>query len=268
MDPHELPPEPHPVARLLDLTGTVAFVTGSGRGIGAAIAVRLADAGAAVVVAARTADEAPGSTVARIRSRGGTARAIAVDVTDETQVGAAIEAAVGSFGRLDTLVNCAGIQPVTPLAEQSAEAWDAVIATNLRSVFLCTRAAARIFVAQGTGGAIVNVASIEGLQPTGGHSHYAVSKAGMLMHTRAAALELGRHGIRVNAVSPGLIWRSDLEQTWPDGVRRWLAHVPLGRLGEPDDVADAVLYLVSPMARFVSGANLVVDGGALAHPTW
>ena len=88
------------------------------------------------------------------------------------------------------------------------------------------------------------------------------------MHTRAAALELGMHGIRVNSVSPGLTWNAALERDWPDGVRRWLAHVPLGRLGLPDDVADAVLFLASPMARFVTGANLVVDGGMLAHPTW
>ncbi len=150
----------------------------------------------------------------------------------------------------------------------SADDWDALFATNARGVFLCTREAARVFVAQGGSGVVVNVASIEGLQPAWGHSHYSASKAAVIMHTRAAALELGAHGIRVNAVSPGLVWGPDLEQGWPDGIRRWLAHVPLGRMGRPDDVADAVLYLASPMARFVSGINLVVDGGILTHPTW
>ena len=268
MAPAVPPFEPPQVDRLIDLAGSVALVTGATRGIGAAIAVRLAEAGAAVAVAARSAGEAPGSTVARIGERGGRAIAVALDVTAEAQVRPAIDAAVATLGRLDILVNCAGIQPVRQLTEQSVEEWDAMLATNLRGVFLCTREAARVFIAQDGGGAIVNVASIEGLQPARAHSHYAASKAGVLMHTRAAALELGKHGIRVNSVSPGLTWNPGLERTWPDGVGRWLAHAPLGRLGLPDDVADAVLFLASPMARFVTGANLVVDGGMLAHPVW
>ncbi len=260
--------EPPPVGRLLDLTGTVAIVTGASRGIGAGIADRLAQAGADVAVAARAADDGPGSSVARIRALRRRAVPLRLDVTDEAQVAAAMDATVDALGRLDILVNCAGVQPVSPLAESTADEWDSMFATNARGVFLCTREAARVFVAQGGGGAIVNVASIEGLQPAWGHSHYSASKAGVIIHTRAAALELGAYGIRVNAVSPGLVWSPDLERAWPDGVRRWLAHVPLGRLGRPDDVADAVLYLASPMARFVSGINLVVDGGILAHPTW
>ena len=267
MAPAEPPVEPQ-VDSLLDLSGSVALVTGASRGIGAGIAVRLAEAGAAVAVAARSADEGPGSTVARIRERGGSALALAVDVADEAQVVRAVDATVAALGRLDILVNCAGIQPTRALADQSVEDWDAMHSTNLRGVFLCTREAARVFVPQGRGGAIVNVASIEGLQPAWAHSHYAASKAGVVMHTRAAALELGGHGIRVNSVSPGLIWNPDLERTWPEGVGRWLAHVPLDRLGQPDDVSDAVLFLASPMARFVTGANLVVDGGVLAHSTW
>jgi NAD(P)-dependent dehydrogenase (short-subunit alcohol dehydrogenase family) len=260
--------EPPPVGRLLDLADTVAIVTGASRGIGASIAERLAQAGADVAVAARAADDGPGSTVARIRALGRRAVPIRLDVTDEAQVVAAMDASVDALGRLDILVNCAGVQPVRPLAELSADEWDSMFATNARGVFLCTREATRAFVAQGGGGAVVNVASIEGLQPSWGHSHYSASKAGVITYSRAAALELGAHGIRVNSVSPGLIWSPDLERAWPDGVRRWLAHVPLGRLGRPDDVADAVLYLASPMARFVSGINLVVDGGILAHPTW
>ena len=123
-------------------------------------------------------------------------------------------------------------------------------------------------MAAGRPGAIVNIASIEGLQPADGHSHYAASKAAVLMHTRAAALELGRHGIRVNAVAPGLIERVDLAADWPDGVRRWQSACPLGRLGQPDDVADAVLFLASDAARWITGATLVVDGGMLTRSTW
>jgi NAD(P)-dependent dehydrogenase (short-subunit alcohol dehydrogenase family) len=259
---------PLSVDRLVDLAGTVAIVTGASRGIGAGIAERLAQAGADVAVGARAADDRPGSTVARIRALGRRAVPVRLDVRDAAQVTAAMDATVDTLGRLDILVNCAGVQPTSPLTNLSEEDWDALFATNARGVFLCTREAARVFVAQGGSGAVVNVASIEGLQPAWGHSHYSASKAAVIMHTRAAALELGAHGIRVNAVSPGLIWSPDLEQAWPEGVRRWLAHVPLGRLGRPDDVADAVLYLASPMARFVSGINLVVDGGILAHPTW
>ena len=129
-----------------------------------------------------------------------------------------------------------------------------------------TRAAAALMV---DGGAIVNIASIEGLQPAFDHSHYAASKAAVIMHTRAAALELGRRGVRVNCVSPGLIdVEGGLEHAWPSGVERWHAAAPLHRLGRPDDVADAVLFLASDAARWITGANLVVDGGVLAHNTW
>ena len=118
------------------------------------------------------------------------------------------------------------------------------------------------------GGAVVNVASVEAHQPAIGHGHYAVSKAGLIMLTRAAALEYGPDGIRVNSVSPGLIDDGTLAERWPDGVERWLAAAPLRRIGTPGDVADAVTFLVSPMARWVTGADLVVDGGILAVPTW
>jgi len=121
---------------------------------------------------------------------------------------------------------------------------------------------------RGDGGAIVNIASIEGLQPAFDHSHYAASKAAVIMHTRAAALELGRAGIRVNSVSPGVIEAPGIEESWPEGVARWRAAAPLERLGHPSDVADAVLFLVSPAARWITGANLVVDGGVLARNTW
>ena len=264
----DAPREPPPIGSLLDLRQRVALVTGASRGIGAEIAVRLAEAGADVAVSARTIDAGPGSTAARITALGRRAFPIPLDVSDGEQVAGAVDAVVDALGSLDILVNCAGAQPVRGLLEQSAGDWDEMESTNLRGVVACTREAARVFVARGTGGAVVNIASIEGMQPAWGHSHYSATKAGVIMHTRAAALELGRYGIRVNAVSPGVIWRPGLDQSWPDGVRRWLEHVPLGRLGGPDDVADAVLYLVSPMARFVSGANLVVDGGILAHPTW
>jgi NAD(P)-dependent dehydrogenase (short-subunit alcohol dehydrogenase family) len=120
-------------------------------------------------------------------------------------------------------------------------------------------------IAQGQGGAIVNVTSIEAENPAPAHSHYNAAKAGAAMHTRAAAQELGPHGIRVNAVAPGLVWREGLDEAWPDGVARYLNAAPLGRLGQPEDVADACLFLASPAARWITGASLTVDGGVMTR---
>jgi NAD(P)-dependent dehydrogenase (short-subunit alcohol dehydrogenase family) len=147
----------------------------------------------------------------------------------------------------------------------TASQWDEVIDANLRTSFLCTQAAARQMVRQGGEGAIVNVASIEGTHPAPGHSHYNAAKAGVLMHTRAAAQELATHGIRVNAVAPGLIWREGIEEAWPEGVERWTRAAPLRRLGRPEDVADACLFLASAGARWITGATLTVDGGVTTH---
>lgn len=172
------------------------------------------------------------------------------------------------LGAIDVLVNNAGSYPLHPLVDASAEDWKAVVETNLLSVHLATQAAARRMIASGTAGAIVNVASIEGLQPAPGHSHYVAAKSGVLAYTRSAALELGPHGIRVNAVSPGLVWREGIEEAWPEGVASFRARAPLGRLGRPEEVAEACLFLSSSRASFITGANLVVDGGVLAAPAF
>ena len=157
------------------------------------------------------------------------------------------------------------MQPVAELVAIDDDELDAVVRGNLTTVHSCTRAAARHMP---DGGAIVNVASIEGLHPAAGHVHYGAAKAGVIAHTRGAAIELGPAGIRVNAVAPGLIERAGLAEAWPDGVARWDAACPLGRLGQPEDVADACLFLLSDAARWITGAVLVVDGGVLAAPTW
>jgi 3-oxoacyl-[acyl-carrier protein] reductase len=247
---------PPPVASLLDLDGLVAIVTGASGNIGAGIARRLHEAGASVVVHGRKVP----AVAAELGQR---AASVTGDV--ERDAAAICAAAVEAFGRLDVVVNNAGIQPVAPLMELGNAEVAEMLRINVAGVAAMTReAAARM----PSGGAIVNIGSIEGLQPAIVHSHYAASKAAVIMHTRAAALELGPQGIRVNCVSPGLIDAPGFEEAWPEGLARWRAAAPLHRLGTPLDVADAVLFLASPAARWVSGANLVVDGGVLAHNTW
>ncbi len=257
-------PQAPPVDTLLDYTGRVVLVTGAGSGLGTGVARRFAEAGAAVVAGYRSSSGGAREVVASIEKAGGRALAVQADVTVEREVGALLERSVRELGRLDAVINNAGTYPMTPLVEMSEDDWRLTVDANLTSVFLVTREAGRRMIAQGEGGAIVNVASVEGYHPAPAHSHYATAKAGVLMHTRAAALELGRHGIRVNSVSPGVIWRQGIEDAWPDGVERWRAAAPLGRLGRAEDVADACLFLASPAARWITGADLKVDGGVMA----
>ena len=253
------------VRDLLDFSGKVALVTGSGSGLGAGIAARFAEAGATVVVHFHTSAAGAEALAARIAAAGGHALALGADLTRAEEVARLVETVAERCGRLDVLVNNAGSYPSTPALEMTPEQWDGVIAANLRSAFLAAQAAARRMVAQGAGGAIVNITSIEAENPAPGHSHYNAAKAGVLQLTRALAAELGAHAIRVNAVAPGLIWRAGIEQSWPDGVARWQRTAPLTRLGRPEDVADACLFLASPAARWITGASLTVDGGVMTH---
>ncbi len=245
------------VHHLLSLAGETILVTGASGNIGRGIARRLAEAGARVVI--------------HYHRDGTSARSLATELNAD----APLQADLGDEADVDSLlskaqptmvVNNAATQPVEPLAGMRIDAWRKVLAANLDGAFLVTQRAAAAW--GDDGGAIVNVASIEGSDPASGHAHYATSKAGLLMLTRAAALEYGVRGIRVNAVSPGLIDRDGLAEAWPDGVARWLERAPLGCLGTPQDVADAVLFLLSPAARWISGTNLLVDGGMSAQSRW
>ena len=249
---------------LLDLTGRVAIVTGASQGIGAAIARRFATAGARVVVHYRR-DRQGGSHVVRAITRaGGKAVAIHADLDSEGAVAAFFAEADDRLGSVDILVNNAGQNfPLHPLADISLDEWRAMFRDNLESMFLCTQAAAAVMRTRG-GGAIVNIASISATNPATDHSHYNSAKAGVVTFTRSCAQELGPFGIRVNAVSPGLIHKKGIEKAWPEGVGRWRSRAPLRRLGEPEDIADACLFLASPAARWISGQNLAVDGGMLA----
>jgi 3-oxoacyl-[acyl-carrier protein] reductase len=257
-----------PVASLLDLTGKVALITGSSSGIGGGIARRLAEAGAAVALHYRGDRSGAERAAAEIGKGAGSAVAVHAELTDATEVDAALQTVTGVLGPVDILVNNAARQTHSTVRDMSFAEWQAMLQTNLDAVFLVTKAVIDRMIARGQGGAIVNIASIEGLHPAVTHGHYATSKAGLIMFTRALALEFGRHGIRANTVSPGVIRRDGIEAAWPEGVKRWMDAVPLGRMGEDEDVADAVLFLAAPASRFITGANLVVDGGITARPAF
>jgi len=254
---------PPDVRSLLDLTGRVAIVTGASGNVGGGIARRLHEAGASVVVHASGRLDAAEVLAAELGDRAAT---VAGDV--QSDAAAICRRAIDAFGGLDVVVNNAGIQPVASLMSIGPDAAAEMLRVNVGGVIAITREAAAVMVGRAAGGAIVNVSSIEGLQPAFDHSHYAASKAAVIMHTRAAALELGPKGVRVNCVSPGLIDVDGLAEAWPEGVARWHAAAPLRRLGQPADVADAVLFLASDAARWITGANLVVDGGVLTRNTW
>ncbi len=255
----------HEPDRQLDFAGRVVLVTGAGSGIGSGIARRFGEAGATVAVHYHRSEEGARETAAAIEAEGGRALVLAADLTRRQEVEGLLSAVVRELGGLDVLVNNAGIYPLSPLLEMRDEEWDAVVDANLRATFLCTQAAARHMRDSSRRGAIVNIASIEAHHPAPHHSHYDAAKAAVVMHARSAAQELGPHGIRVNVVSPGLIGREGLDQAWPEGVARYLAAAPLGRLGRPEDVADACLFLASPLAGWITGAELVVDGGVMSH---
>ena len=256
------------VSDLLDLRGKVALVTGASGGIGRGVATRLSEAGAAVAVHYRSGRKDAEALASALRDKGRKSLSVQAELTDPRLVETALRAITEELGAVDILVNNAARQTHAGFEEMSLDEWRAMMATNLEAVFIVTRAVVAGMIARGSGGAIVNVASIEGLQPAPTHGHYAVSKAGLIMFTRAAALQYGKHGVRVNTVSPGLIRRDGIEQAWPEGVARWMKAAPLGRMGEDEDVADAVLFLASEASRWITGANLVVDGGVTSTPAF
>jgi len=238
----------------IDLTGSVVLVAGASGGIGFGIADRFAEAGATVV-------------------RHGFRTASTVDVTadlagDPAGAAVVVDTVIARHGRLDAVVNAAGLQGVATLADVSEDEWRATLDANVTAAHRLTRALAAHLAARGTGGAIVHLASIEGHHPAPAHGHYAVSKAALLMYAKAAATEFGPIGLRVNTVSPGLIDRPGLDADWPEGVARWRAASPLGCLGTPRDVADACLFLCCGLASWITGTDLAVDGGVLAGSAW
>lgn len=243
-----------------DLSGRVALVTGASRGLGRAIAIHLARAGADVAVNYLHSAERAAEVVDVIKEAGGRAEAFRADVSDFKEATDLVERTVEQFGRLDILVNNAGITKDGLLLRLKEEDWDQVLATNLKSLFNCTKAASRIMLKQ-RHGRIINISSVIGLLGNAGQTNYAAAKAGIIGFTKAAARELGSRGITVNAVAPGFII-SEMTEHLPDETRNdYLSRIPLGRFGEPDDVARAVLFLASDDAAYITGVTLAVDGG-------
>ncbi|MFG2139221.1 SDR family NAD(P)-dependent oxidoreductase [Streptomyces sp. NPDC048650] len=249
-----------------DLTGQVVLVTGAAGTIGRGVALRFAAAGAAVVAHYRTAADAARALVKQIESGGGSALALSADLAAEEECHRLVTEAAAWRGRLTALVNNAGVQPTQELPGMTLADWRAVADLNVHSVVACTQAAAAVL--REGGGSVTHIASIEAHRPAPHHAHYSAAKAAVVMHARSAALEYGPYGIRVNSVSPGLIARPGIENDWPEGVRRWQEAAPAGRLGRPDDVGDACVFLASPMASWITGHDLVVDGGVSARPGW
>lgn len=249
--------------KLLDFSGKTVIVTGASQGIGAGIAGRFAEAGANVLVHYRGSEAGANAVVEKIIKNGGKALAMQAELSSEEGSNALIAQSLQAFGGLDVIINNAGTFPNKSLLEMRLDDWQAMYRANVETAMLCTQAAARHMKECG-GGAIVNMASTSALNPGADHSHYNSAKAAVIMLTRSAAQELGPYNIRVNVVSPGLIARPGLEEQWPDGVARWQNKSPLGRMGEPEDVADACLFLASAAARWISGQNLVLDGGMLS----
>ena len=241
-----------------ELTGRVALVTGASRGIGEAVARRLAAAGATVVAGAREAHARP--VAEGIAASGGTAEAVTLDVTDAASVTAAVRLALDRFGCVDILVNNAGIVRDQLLMRMKADEWNAVMATNLTAAFVCTQAVLRPMIKQ-RWGRVINIGSVVGQLGNSGQVNYAASKAGLIGFSKALAREVASRGITVNVVAPGMI-ATDMTADLDVRAREAMAEqIPLGRLGAPEDVAGAVWFLASNEASYITGQVVGVNGG-------
>jgi 3-oxoacyl-[acyl-carrier protein] reductase len=243
---------------MFDLTGKIAIVTGASRGIGRGIATRLAAQGATVIAAARSDNAA--STAAEITAAGGRAEAASADVTDAAAVEAMVDGVLARHGRIDVLVNNAGIAKDQLLLRLKREDWDAVIATNLTSAFICSQAVLRPMIKQ-RAGRIIMISSVVGQSGNAGQANYAASKAGLIGFAKSLAREVGSRNITVNAITPGLVQTEMTKAITEKAHEQWAASVPLGRAGTVADVAAAVCFLASDEAGYITGQVLAVNGG-------
>lgn len=262
-----------PITKLLDLSGKTAIVTGA-VGIGFGIAYRLAEAGVNIVIASYIKEETKEST-SKLEAQGFKAKAVVTDVSKEEDVKRMVEETINTFGGMDILVNNAGIYPSTPLSKMTVSDFDKVLAVNLKGVFLCTKFVSEQMIKQGKGGKIINITSIDALHPSSaGLAHYDASKHGVWGFTKNVALELAPHKIWVNAIAPGGILTPGVQKLQkdtpiPQGVdmqkllEGFLAKIPMHRLGEPDEIGKVALFLASDMSSYMTGSQIIVDGGVL-----
>lgn len=270
-----------PVSQLLNLSGKTAIVTGGALGIGFGISYRLAEAGANVMIANRT-EEDSAKAVTELAAKGFKVNSIKTDVSIEEDVKRMVDETASSFGTIDILVNNAGIYPSIPVSKMTLEDFEKVLDVNLKGVFLCTKYVSEQMIKQGNamptgrqGGKIINITSIDALHPSSiGLAHYDASKHGVWGFTKNVALELAPHKIWVNAIAPGGILTPGIKKLQtslpvPQGVdmnklmETFLAKIPMTRLGEPDEIGKVALFLASDMSSYMTGAQIVVDGGVL-----
>lgn len=249
------------------LQGQTALVTGASRGIGKEIALELARNGCRVAINYYNDPASVDATMAEIRALDPEALALEADIRSNAQVAAMFEKVIAAFGRLDLLVNNAGVQTWKPLLDVTEEEWDLVIDTNLKGCFLCTQQAARYMKGQG-GGSIVNLGSGCNKLAFPSLVAYTASKGGIEMFTKEAAVELGRYGIRVNCIAPGSIESERTRQEDPDYAGTWSKLTPLGRVGTAADIAPTVVFLASKGASFISGQTIWIDGGLFTQAPW
>jgi len=253
---------------LLSLSGKTAIVTGGSLGIGYAISYRLAEAGANVMIANRNDDEGK-KAASELVAKGWKAQSIKADVSNEEDVKQVVTQTVSAFGSIDILVNCAGIYPFSPLADMTSELFDKVIAVNLRGVFLTVKYVSEQMKVQGKGGKIINITSVDALHPAMvGLSHYDASKHGVWGFTKNVALELAKYNIWVNAVAPGSVFTPGASQGKLTSAERNpepqpFDKAPMRRTGTPDDIGKVTLFLASDMSSYMTGSQIVVDGGWL-----
>ena len=258
------------------LENQVALVTGASSGIGAAVARALAGAGAAVAVNHHDSDDDAEQVVQSIREAGGKATAIGADVSDEADVKRMFDGVAAAFGRIDIVVANAGLQKDAALTSMTLEQWQAVLDTNLTGQFLCLREAVKRFLGQGLApaskarGKIICMSSVHQQIPWAGHVNYAASKGGVMLLMQSVAQEVAGEGIRVNAIAPGAVKTAINEEAWssPEAKARLLKLIPYARIGEPDDVARAAVWLASDEADYVVGTTLFVDGGMSLYPAF
>ena len=246
----------------------VVLVTGASGWIGSGIARAFGAAGAKVAIHYQNNRTNANLVKGEIESNGGQAMLVQADLCKKAETQRIVSEVATHWNSLDIMINNAGVYPVSPLLDMPEDQWVNVVESNLHSVFYCSQAVAAWMVTAGVAGNIINISSIEGSRPADNHAHYNAAKAGVNMFTQEAAREFAPYGIRVNAISPGLIWVDGIEKNWPEGVEAWQTSAPLKRLGLPEDIANACLFLAAAESSWITGANLVVDGGASTRPSF